>query len=637
MRNLIVSVICIICFSCSEKYTPAIEEVLRQAGKNRSELERVLKHYSRKPADSLKLRAAEFLITNMPDKYSVEYDVPFENLMAFCMRIDKIRNRHSAAGVYGLIEPVTKEDVKYITGDYLINNIELSFKVWEEQPWGKDIPFDIFCEEILPYRVANEPLENWREKVLAGFDKLNHSFKTQSGITIVEACDQVNFELPTFRLSTNTPDMNYSMLMTLRTGMCDEMVILAIFTMRALGIPVSKDYTPKWPGGDVGHSWNSVYVSTDSRLSFMGTEAHRYQIQKDVYHHMSKSKVYRQTFAKQKHIKADSSDIPPDLHDRYMKDVTHEYFIPDTLFPHMDDFTVEIPVKYQPGKNTGYAYLATKGVNGWNIVGWGKTDTKNINFGITGKNIPYLPLYYADNIKTPAHYPFFVDTNDSIHILEPDINNYRQFTVVEILPTTQEFVNRMNNGVFEGANRNDFSDAEVLHVIKKMDGTYFYSTKIRKTKQYRYVRYVSQGDGYGNVAEIELYNDKGEKLSGKPFGSSHGNPDFACDKAFDGDVFTFFDTSPASDGWTGLDLGEPQTISDIRYFPRHEGNFIYKGREYDLFFWKDGDWQSERHVATSNVLNLRIPANGLFYLKDVTSGETSTWFTIDENGNHSYL
>jgi hypothetical protein len=45
--------------SCTH-YTPAIESVLQQSGGNRTQLEKVLKHYSSNPSDSLKLRAAEF-------------------------------------------------------------------------------------------------------------------------------------------------------------------------------------------------------------------------------------------------------------------------------------------------------------------------------------------------------------------------------------------------------------------------------------------------------------------------------------------------------------------------------------------------------------------------------------------------
>jgi hypothetical protein len=61
-------------FSCSKPYSNELEAVLEQAGKNRKELEKVLKHYSQNPADSLKWRAVEFLIVNMPGKYSEYYD-----------------------------------------------------------------------------------------------------------------------------------------------------------------------------------------------------------------------------------------------------------------------------------------------------------------------------------------------------------------------------------------------------------------------------------------------------------------------------------------------------------------------------------------------------------------------------------
>lgn len=57
-------------------------------------------------------------------------------------------------------------DSKIITADYLIENIDLSFEVWKKYPWNKHLSFDDFCEFILPYRIANEPLSNWQKKIL---------------------------------------------------------------------------------------------------------------------------------------------------------------------------------------------------------------------------------------------------------------------------------------------------------------------------------------------------------------------------------------------------------------------------------------------------------------------------------------
>lgn len=48
--------------------TPGIEEALSKAGNNRNELFQVIRHYQ-EGEDSLKLKAALFLIENMADKY----------------------------------------------------------------------------------------------------------------------------------------------------------------------------------------------------------------------------------------------------------------------------------------------------------------------------------------------------------------------------------------------------------------------------------------------------------------------------------------------------------------------------------------------------------------------------------------
>jgi hypothetical protein len=149
MKKITVLIICILCFSCSENYSPAIEAVLKQAGDNRVELENVLKHYSKNPADSLKLRAAEFLILNMPGKYSKYYDAPWNDVATVLLRWTSSSDKQRVLDTYSLGEPTVHDDVKYITAGYLINNIDLAFEVWQKRPWGKHISFDVFCTNFV--------------------------------------------------------------------------------------------------------------------------------------------------------------------------------------------------------------------------------------------------------------------------------------------------------------------------------------------------------------------------------------------------------------------------------------------------------------------------------------------------------
>jgi hypothetical protein len=401
-----------------------IEEVLQQAGGNRRELEKVLDHYSRHPADSLKLRAAEFLIINMPGKYSVGYDAPWENVATVHLRWTSSSNKQLVLDTYRLGDQTVKEDLRYITAEYLIENIELAFKVWRETPWGKHIAFDIFCEEILPYRISVEPLENWRKKVLTGFAGLYRELKSDSTMTAVTACTNVNDMLPQFRMDRDFPAMNYSTLMASTRNSCAGMSALAVFSMRAMGIPVTHDYTIQYPRSSVGHSWNSVHDSAGNYISFMGTESAPGKSHQGSETHTAK--VYRKMFAHQKKIQTDDIHIPPELRDRCIKDISDE---------HAGHINIEVVASFQPEVNTGYAYLATLMFNAnglkWNPVAWGKVENQHIHYDLVGKNIVYLPVYYVNDQQTPAGYPFFLDNDGNIQYFEPDVDSIREHVFYE--------------------------------------------------------------------------------------------------------------------------------------------------------------------------------------------------------------
>jgi hypothetical protein len=405
-------------------YPAEIEKVLQQAGSNGKELEKVLAHYSRDAADSLKLRAAEFLIVNMPEKYSVDYDAPWESIATVCLRWTSSSNKQLVLDTYHMGEQIVREDIRYITADYLIANIEQAFKVWRETPWGKHIPFTVFCEEILPYRVEAEPLENWREKVLIGFSDLYRELRSDSSMTAVEACAKVNARLPQFRMDKDFPPMRYSTLMASTRNTCAGMSALAIFTMRAMGIPVTFDFTIQYPYSRTGHSWNSVCDSSVNHISFMGAQSapgESHQGTDEI-----NSKVYRKMFSLQNPIRTEERHIPPKLRDYQIKDISGEYA------GHTD---IDVPVRFPPPINAGYAYLATllfnAGAIQWNPIAWGQVQGQYIHYDQLGKSILYLPIYYANNQQTPAGYPFYLDRAGNMQFFEPDIASSRQHVFYE--------------------------------------------------------------------------------------------------------------------------------------------------------------------------------------------------------------
>ena len=148
-----------------------LDIALNASGTNRSELERVLQYYSSKTQDTLKLRAAEFLIKNMPGHYTLEgelidaYNDEFTKKSCIPYFTRKMFNLTLKSKKEILQNSSKKEDLFHIKADYLIHHIDAAFALLQECPWLRNIPFDDFLEYILPYRLECESLDFWLDSL----------------------------------------------------------------------------------------------------------------------------------------------------------------------------------------------------------------------------------------------------------------------------------------------------------------------------------------------------------------------------------------------------------------------------------------------------------------------------------------
>ena len=145
------------------------EQALQQAGENRVEMEKVLAHFKDDP-DPLKYRAAKFLIENMPYHYTYEGDaveaydsaylqmadepLPDRNQF-FKERTDSIRFTDKRFAI----------DIQSVKADYLIRAIDDACDTWRSSSWQDDYDEDLFFNYVLPYRILNEPLSDWRAAI----------------------------------------------------------------------------------------------------------------------------------------------------------------------------------------------------------------------------------------------------------------------------------------------------------------------------------------------------------------------------------------------------------------------------------------------------------------------------------------
>lgn len=141
-------------------------------------------------------------------------------------------------------------------------NVEKTLEVRERMGW--DIPEREFRHFVLPLRVNNEPLDDFRtlyaDTLCARVD----------GLSLEEAALEINHwchEMATYQPSDGRTS---SPLQTIRKGVgrCGEESVLAVASLRAAGIPARQVYTPRWAHTDDNHAWVEVFV--DGRWQFMG-------------------------------------------------------------------------------------------------------------------------------------------------------------------------------------------------------------------------------------------------------------------------------------------------------------------------------------------------------------------------------
>ncbi|MBQ5899536.1 MAG: transglutaminase domain-containing protein, partial [Alistipes sp.] len=63
-----------------------------------------------------------------------------------------------------LYSAMSSADMGDYQGEYFLDNVRMSLKAREQMAWGKDVPEDLFRHFVLPVRVNNERMDEFRMK-----------------------------------------------------------------------------------------------------------------------------------------------------------------------------------------------------------------------------------------------------------------------------------------------------------------------------------------------------------------------------------------------------------------------------------------------------------------------------------------
>ncbi len=600
----------------------------------------VLNRYSKCEGDSLKYRAALYLIDNMDGHTSPE-GLPIDRY------IQCVRTMRRTTGIHQLqVEwrnavkegPVAnRPDSAVVSSKYLFDNIEAAFKSWDCSAWKDEITFEQFCRYILPYRVDDEHIgSEWRE-----------TLRLQYGTLITEITDMrrafavvKDSVFKAVVLSNDYCPYNLDPVTCNIIGRaeCNQRCILLVAVLRALGIPSTIDGTPMWADYSYkGHAWVSMIAANGDTYTVYEKEEEaklknpidasqflpRYKIKQEdecpysVKTEKTPVKVYRICYG---HCNEVERGDPAILSIPFIQDVSTEYGL-----------TTDIELDVDNDSNAVYLCSYLSGAD-WAPVAKSKPKNGKVIFRGVGKRAVCVPVSVNKGRKRYLSYPFLTGENGIEKMFVPSetdkgvVRINRKYPLCSYITDTWGY---MRGGTFEAAMTEDFHDADTIAMITTMPHG-MTTLAVSSRKKYRFLRYHAPLNNRSSLAELQFYTTD---MTGNSHILKGRNMSIGVDST---NLNNVFDGNPATScrgleiGYTvGLDLGDGNetTVTKIVFSPSTDRNFVERNHLYELYCF-DTEWRLlGRIYSKAESLEFdNVPKGALLLLKDKTGGKEERIF-----------
>jgi hypothetical protein len=347
------------------------------------------------PEDSIKKKAAIFLLENMKDQISEG-----------------------------------KPESAMINEKYLSTDIDMAFQLWNKFPWADSVPETVFLNYLLPYKIYGEEPSDWRtffsEKYADSIKTYIHEFEIYNRYW---SANEIYYricvdEVETWYKYDPNPvrDSRYPGLKELleKDGYdCLGWAYLTVMIMRSIGIPSAVDYVPRW-GGKNGTHFAEVFWQ-DSLQSFITP------FEREL---TNAAKVFRYTYEIQNMWK--DSIVPFVKDDIFILDYLKNNHLLDVTHEHKTTFDID----YKLDKIINFAYICVFNYGEWKPIYWGKMEKD-------GK-------VCFTNMGTDILYRIAIPENENYKIVSPifqlDRKGKKQFFEPNLSHTVQLQLSKLNTG-----------------------------------------------------------------------------------------------------------------------------------------------------------------------------------------------
>lgn len=619
--NTIFAIILItISFSCQRH--SLLRETLTEAGSNSAELQSVIDSYDGNIKDVAEytvgaiwghrgrtgpgIDSLENLYRELPGAYVWLFDPS-----------QLIRGKRFAA------MPLSEsKDSEVLTADYLKNNIDDACWLWENRLWNQDLPREIFCEMILPYRIADEPLTEWRSSYREWLREIEDTVARCASSVIAARIIASHIGSAHYNDQLSTPHRSALSLLNTPIGYCREDCDRTVYAMRAMGIPVSIDLILVSPENGASHSWTVVWDNIDRMTRMFDNGAYLPTRDSIHYDHRRKGKIYRQTFAPDfdRIRRFRSAKNPPAaLLNPWLKDVTAEYFGHNKA-------TVEIlPDKAVLIKNDA-VYLGVFAGRRFQPIDIAELNGYNAVFTDIEPNLIYAPIT-ADGIV--CGYPFLLDDSNQVRYLKGDNQIMDHVRLTRKFPL--RFLHRERLASIVGlqvqSGPTAYGPWQEIETIRSSPDHSYRRIKINKPLQHRYIRLFKPSGTNALVDRILACRD------------TLGTDTLPLSVIGDADRYnrllktgyTAALEPGAADCIVHIDSEEP--VTSLFILPPNDDNFVVPSQKYELLYFAGSEgWKSlGRKVSTGFSIEFEAPHGALLWLRNLTKGKEEQIFVYRDS------
>ncbi len=618
--RIILSFFVIFNSGCSTSDSALQELALSEAGENAKEICKFIDRYNGEKGD-----AAASLVRGMIGRYSLcgegidsieslYHQLPHPNGSWQFDSLQLVAGRR-----YELIPHRNTSDLQVLTADYLINNFEDAWMYKEKRIWNRSLSVSDFSEFLLPYRIGNEPVTEWRVEYRAAYDSL--SGKIDAAFGSVAAAAIISEALGDVHYNNNlrNPHRPATGLLSAPVGYCRDDCDRIAYAMRAFGVPVTIDEILVSPDNGTSHQWCMVLDTEDN--TFRMFDNSRFPPTRDSVHYdgRRKGKVYRRTWEiNTDRVSKLSSipDVPAELLNPRFRDVTADYF------GHNE-------ASVRTGEKSGTVFLGVFSPEGYRPIDVAEnTAYGNAVFRDIEPDLIYFPVTFDGGGCRTCGNPFMLKSDGNVHEFIPDISRMESLTMKRKMPFWLHHPGQMRSVIGIRMQVGLTADGPWRDVdsIYTMPLHSFYRIPVSMGSNERYIRLQPSPMRCSEIGEVMATADS---LALQRLPLSVITENLSAEEKnllVDGDILTWISCKPEY-GDIIFRIDSDRIVNSIFLIPRNDDNYVVPGEEYELFYFDRNEWKSlGKKTAEGFDITYDVPANAVLWLRNLTKGKEEQIF-----------